>query len=154
LCVVTKQITVIYSTDAASSAVLGVMRVDLCLEDNHEEHHTSHFYAAAAKEALIVRRGEPFRLKIHFNRDYSPSKDAISFIFTVADDTKPSPGHGTLNALVPHDGIDHLGDTLEWGAGIESHEGQTLTVLIKPPSTCPVTEWKSLWTMSSTTKSD
>ncbi|EDV59286.1 annulin isoform X1 [Drosophila erecta] len=129
-------------TDGASSAVLGVLRVDLCQEDNHDEHHTSHFYAAAAKEALVVRRGEPFRLKIHFNRDYSPSKDAISFIFTVADDTKPTPGHGTLNALVPHDGIDYLGDTLEWGAGIESHEGQTLTVLIKPPSTCPVTEWK------------
>ncbi|EDV31392.1 uncharacterized protein Dana_GF14572, isoform A [Drosophila ananassae] len=129
-------------TDSANSAVLGVVRIDPCLEDNHDEHHTSHFYAAAAKEALIVRRGEPFRLRIHFNRDYSPSKDAISFIFSVADDVRPSPGHGTLTALVPHDGIDYLGDTLEWGAGIESHEGQILTVLIKPPSTCPVTEWR------------
>ncbi|XP_016968472.1 annulin-like [Drosophila biarmipes] len=125
-----------------NSEVLSVEEVNLCLEDNHVEHHTSHFYAAAAKEALIVRRGQSFRLKIHFNRDYSPSKDAVIFILTVADDTKPSPGRGTLNAIVPFDNIDYLGDTLEWGAGIESHEGQTLTVLIKPPCTCPVTEWK------------
>ncbi|XP_064537727.1 annulin [Drosophila montana] len=128
--------------NAGSSAVLGVQRVDLCLADNHVEHHTSHFYAAAAKEALIVRRGEPFRLRIIFDRDYSPSKDAISFIFSVADDSKPSPGHGTLTALVPHDGIDYLGDPLEWGAGIESHEGQILTVLVKPPASCSVTEWR------------
>ncbi|ALC38660.1 Tg [Drosophila busckii] len=127
---------------AGSAAVLGVRRVELCLEDNHAEHHTNHFYAAAANEALIVRRGEPFRLRIHFNREYSPSKDAISFIFSVADDAKPSPGHGTLNALVPHDGIDYLGDALEWGAGIETHEANMLTVLIKPPATCPVTEWR------------
>ncbi|XP_030383755.1 annulin isoform X2 [Scaptodrosophila lebanonensis] len=128
--------------DAQSSAILSVERVDLCLDDNHSEHHTSHFYAAAAKEALIVRRGEPFRLRIHFNRDYSPSKDAISFIFTVADDPKPSPGHGTLVGIVPHDGIDNLGGPLEWGAGIEVHDGGSVSILIKPSITCPVTSWK------------
>ncbi|KAH8353156.1 hypothetical protein KR084_009309, partial [Drosophila pseudotakahashii] len=129
-------------TDSTKSAVLRVLKVDLCLEDNHDEHHTSHFYTAAAKEALIVRRGEPFRLKIHFDRDYIPSKDAISFIFTVVDECKPTSGKGTLSALVLHDAIDYLGEPLEWWAGIESHEGQMLTVLIKPSSNCPVAMWK------------
>ncbi|KAH8352239.1 hypothetical protein KR084_002936, partial [Drosophila pseudotakahashii] len=129
-------------TDDSSSEVLRVLKVDLCLEDNHVEHHTSYFNTAVEKKALIVRRGDPFKLQIHFNRDYSPSKDATSFIFTVADDTKPSLGNGTLNLLLPNDSIDDLGEPLEWGAGIESHEGQMLTVLIKPPSNCPVTVWK------------
>ncbi|XP_052850982.1 annulin-like [Drosophila gunungcola] len=126
---------------ADSSAVLSVLKVDLCLDDNHKEHYTSYFHAAAS-DALIVRRGEPFRLRIHFDRDYSPSKDAISFILSVSDDTEARPGRGTFSVLVPHDGIDYLGDPLEWGSGIETHEGQTLTVLIKPPANCPVTQWK------------
>ncbi|XP_017060322.2 annulin-like [Drosophila ficusphila] len=118
------------------------MKVDPCLEDNQLQHHTSFFYSAAAQEALVVRRGQPFKLKMHFNRDFSPSKDAVSFILSVADDPNPTPGHGTLNALVPKYGIEDLGDPSEWSAGIESQESQTLSVLIKPPSTCPVAEWK------------
>ncbi|XP_017013210.2 annulin-like [Drosophila takahashii] len=128
--------------DDSSSEVLKVLKVDPCLEDNHVEHHTSYFNTAVEKEALIVRRGDPFKLQIHFDRDYSPSKDSLSFVLTVADDIKPSPGNGTLNVLLPHDTIDDLGEPKEWGAGIESHEGQVLTVVIKPPSTCPVTVWK------------
>ncbi|XP_073827498.1 transglutaminase isoform X2 [Musca autumnalis] len=125
---------------ADSEAVLKIVSVDLCRDENHDEHHTDHFYAA--KDTLIVRRGEPFRIRLNFNRDFSPSRDAISFIFTVADDKKPNPGHGTLIGLVPRDGIDYLGDPLEWGAGIEAHETNSLTVLIKPAATCPVTEWR------------
>ncbi|XP_012159747.1 annulin isoform X1 [Ceratitis capitata] len=125
---------------AETEAILTVQSVDLCLAENNDEHKTDHFYAAT--EALIVRRGDPFRLRIHFNRSYNPTKDAISFIFTVADDQKPSPGHGTLVGLVPRDGIDYLGDPLEWSAGIETHEDKALTILIKPAVTCPVTEWK------------
>ncbi|KAM7354036.1 transglutaminase isoform 1-T1 [Cochliomyia hominivorax] len=126
--------------DAANDAILKVVNVELHREDNHDEHHTDHFYAA--KDALIVRRGEPFRITLNFNRPFSPSRDAISFIFTVAGEELPSPGHGTLIGIVPRDGIDFLGDPLEWGAGIEVHEGTSLTVLIKPAVTCPVTEWK------------
>lgn len=129
-----------FFSDTGSDAVLKVISVDLFREDNHDEHHTDHFYAA--KESLIVRRGEPFRIRLNFDRAYSPSRDAISFIFTVADDKKPNPGHGTLIGIVPRDGIDYLGDPFEWGAGIEIHEGNTLTLLIKPAVTCPVTEWK------------
>ncbi|XP_016981656.2 annulin-like [Drosophila rhopaloa] len=127
--------------DATGTTVLGVLKVDPCMEENHKKHHTRYFNAAA-KDALIVRRGEPFRLRIHFDRDYSPSNDSISFIFSVADDTEAQPGMGTFSALVPHDAIDYLGDPLEWGAGIESIDGGTLTVLIKPPANCPVTQWQ------------
>ncbi|XP_017060319.2 LOW QUALITY PROTEIN: annulin-like [Drosophila ficusphila] len=123
-------------------SILSVLKVDLCQEENHVRHHTSHFHSADTQEALVVRRGQPFRLRIHFDRDFSPSKDTICFIGKVADDPKPTPGHGTFIALLPKNGTDNLGDPSEWGAGIESHEGQTLSVLIKPPSTCPVAEWK------------
>uniref|UniRef100_A0A1A9WAJ9 protein-glutamine gamma-glutamyltransferase n=1 Tax=Glossina brevipalpis TaxID=37001 RepID=A0A1A9WAJ9_9MUSC len=120
--------------------ILGVISIDLYLEENHDEHHTDFFHAA--KEALIVRRGEPFRIRLNFNRAFNPNRDAISFIFTVADEKKPSPGHGTLIGVVPRDGIDNLGDPLDWGAGIEEHEGESLQLLIKPSVTCPVAEWK------------
>lgn len=129
-----------FADAAEADAILTVQSADLCLTENNDEHKTDHFFAA--KETLIVRRGDPFRLRIHFNRSYNPTRDAISFIFTVADEDKPTPGHGTLVGLVPRDGIDYLGDPLEWAAGIESHEDKVLTVLIKPAVTCPVTEWK------------
>ncbi|XP_036678620.3 annulin-like [Drosophila suzukii] len=128
--------------DVTSSEVLSVEKVDLCLDDNHDNHHTSHFYSATEKEALIVRRGEPFRLRINFNRDYRPGKDKLNFIISVADDANPSPGKGTHSALLLHETIDNLGDPTEWGAGIVSHEGQMLTFLIKSPSNCPVAVWK------------
>ncbi|XP_044250920.1 annulin-like [Drosophila takahashii] len=128
--------------DDSSSEELSILEVDLCLEDNHVRHHTKYFNAAFEEEALIVRRGDPFEVQIHFNRDYDPSQDNINFTFTVADAIKPSAGNRTLNVLSPNDTIDDLGEPTEWGAGIKSYDGQVLTVLIKPPSNCPVTVWK------------
>ncbi|XP_055376367.1 annulin isoform X2 [Condylostylus longicornis] len=126
-----------YST---SEAIIDVKNVDLCLEENAKEHHTDRF--DAAQSYLVVRRGQPFTLKITLNRPFDKRKDAISFIFTVFDDDKPSHGHGTLVGLVPQDHVNYLGDPYEWGAGVLSLNGDVMTVLIKPAVTCPVTQWK------------
>lgn len=120
--------------------VLGVLNVDLCFDENSNDHHTNRY--VSSHEYLIVRRGEPFRLKISFNRPYDANKDAISFMFTVADDKKPSPGHGTLIGIAPSRDGKYLGDIFEWGVLIDYVEGNTMSVLIKPAVTCPVTQWK------------
>ncbi|XP_055916971.1 annulin isoform X2 [Eupeodes corollae] len=120
--------------------VLGVLNVDMCFDENSNDHHTNRF--VTSHEYLIVRRGEPFRLRISFNRPYDANKDAISFMFTIADDKKPSPGHGTLVGITPFKDDKNLGDIFEWGVIIDYVQGNSMSVLIKPAVTCPVTQWK------------
>lgn len=94
------------------------------------------------KPQLVVRRGQPFRLKLTCSRPYNKSSDGISLVFTVADDEKPTFGHGTLVPVALAKNAYELGGHLEWGAAIESVSGDVLTVLIKPSAEAPVTQWK------------
>lgn len=98
-----------------------------------------------ATKSLIVRRGQPFKLRLTCNRPYRKSTDGLSFVFTVADDEKPSYGHGTLvpiavskqgSAVMGHGGAN------EWTVAVESVDGDVLTVLVKPSANAPVTLWK------------
>lgn len=47
---------------------------------------------------LVVRRGQEFYLHLSLSRDYSPSIDGISIVFTLDDVQRPQHGHGTLVA--------------------------------------------------------
>ena len=120
--------------------VLIIKKLDLCLKDNHKQHHTNYF-SSSKEKALIVRRGVPFRLRLHFNRSYIPRKDILSFIFSVSDEKIPIPESGTYLSLVASDSLDFLGKQHEWGAAIEQNKDTECTVLIKPAASCPVTEW-------------
>ena len=94
------------------------------------------------KSQLVVRRGQPFRLKLTCSRPYRKSTDGLSFVFSVADDEKPTFGHATLVPIALAKHSNDLGDPLQWGASIESIHGDVLTVLIKPSAQAPVTLWK------------
>ena len=51
-------------------------RCDLELEANGRDHHT----ADLCRERLVVRRGQAFRLTLHFEgRNYEPSVDRLTF---------------------------------------------------------------------------
>lgn len=91
---------------------------------------------------LVVRRGQPFKLQLHCNRPYSIEKDAISLVFAVADVEKPSFGHGTLVAVSLKNKSTDLGRSAEWGASINSINGDILEILIKPAANALVTQWK------------
>lgn len=94
------------------------------------------------KSQLIVRRGQAFRLKLTCNRPYRKSTDGLSFVFTVADDEKPTFGHGTLVPIALAQHAYDLGGPLEWGAAVESVNGDVLTVVVKPGAQAAVTQWK------------
>lgn len=69
-------------------------------------------------------------------------KDAISLVFTVADVEKPSFGHSTLGAVALKNKPTDLGISTEWGASINSINGDILEILIKPSANALVTQWK------------
>lgn len=91
---------------------------------------------------LVVRRGQPFKLQLHCNRPYSIEKDALSLVFTVAGVENPSFGRGTLIAVALKNKPTDLGRSFEWGAAINSINGNLLEILIKPAATALVTQWK------------
>lgn len=58
------------------SAELILQRCDLELETNGHDHHT----ADLCQDRLVVRRGQPFRLTLHFEgRGYEASVDRLTF---------------------------------------------------------------------------
>lgn len=122
--------------------------LDFCFDVNGRDHHTDKYDAMhrsskpGLASTLIIRRGQPFRLIMSFNRPFDSYKDSISFIFTLRDDDRPNHGHGTLvgTSLKP-DSYD-LGNSYEWSCIIDGKHGNILEVLIKPAANAAVGEWK------------
>ena len=61
---------------------LAVAELDLCVRSNGADHSTAGFQRGLRHRALIVRRGQPFRICVRFNRKYTEERDSISLIFT------------------------------------------------------------------------
>uniref|UniRef100_A0A1S4H0X3 protein-glutamine gamma-glutamyltransferase n=1 Tax=Anopheles gambiae TaxID=7165 RepID=A0A1S4H0X3_ANOGA len=135
-------------TDSPSADVLTVKSVDLCTEENGKDHHTKRYELMSRDEysgkipKLVVRRGQPFRLRLVCDRPYDRARDALSLIFTVADEDQPTHGHGTLVGIPVNQFPEQLGEPEEWGAAIEAINGDLLQVLVKPAATAPVGQWK------------
>lgn len=68
--------------------LLYVQDVELNIRKNTVAHHTDEFditdiqQSPSKTESLVVRRGQPFELSIHFNRPYDKSVDDLRIIFT------------------------------------------------------------------------
>lgn len=90
-------------------------------------------------ETLVVRRGQPFKLILKTNRKYIEETDAISFIFTVADEDQTTLGHGTLVAVPLLPKISKDGN---WAALLLDYTSDTITVSITPAADCVVAQWK------------
>lgn len=118
--------------------------LDFCFEINGREHHTDKYDAMhrnTVASNLVIRRGQPFRLIISFNRPYNSVRDSISFIFTLRDDDRPNHGHGTLvGTTLQHDSL-HFGDAHEWSCILDSKHGDVLEILVKPSATAAIGEW-------------
>lgn len=130
-----------------SSAALKVHSLDFCLEANGREHHTDKYDTmhrssdTRLASNLVVRRGQPFRIIISFNRPFDSMRDSISFIFTLRDDDRPNHGHGTLvGTALKYDSYD-LGNSYEWSCIIDGKHGDILDILIKPAANAPIGEW-------------
>ncbi|XP_065095331.1 annulin-like isoform X1 [Ochlerotatus camptorhynchus] len=134
--------------DAPSADVLTIKKVDLCIEENGKLHHTKRFELMnrdglnGPLPRLVVRRGEAFRLRVHCDRPFDRSRDAMSLIFTVDGDERPTHGHGSLVGVALQQYRHLIEDPLEWGAAIDFISGDVLEILVKPAATASVTKWK------------
>lgn len=129
--------------DSVSNDILSIERVDLCVARNGKTHRTNRFDVMKREvPKLVIRRGQVFKLLLYCNRPYDMEKDAISLIFSVADVEKPSFGHGTLIAVSLNNRSTDLGKSTEWGASVNSINGDLLEILIKPAANALVTQWK------------
>ncbi|XP_031617392.1 annulin isoform X1 [Contarinia nasturtii] len=129
-------------TDSLSSSdALRVHSLDLCIEINGREHHTDKYDAMHRRSTLIIRRGQPFRFIINFNRPFDSFRDSISFIFTLRGDDRPNHGHGTLvGTSLKYDSND-LGDSHEWSCIVDGKHGNRLEILVKPAANAAIGEW-------------
>ena len=121
--------------------------LDFCLDTNGQDHHTSRYDAMHRSTTpgltsnLVVRRGQPFRLIVNFNRPFDAYRDSISIIFTLRDDDRPNHGHGTLiGTALKHDSYD-LGGVNEWGCTIDGKHGNILDIIVKPAANAIIGEW-------------
>ncbi|XP_016074783.1 PREDICTED: protein-glutamine gamma-glutamyltransferase 2 [Miniopterus natalensis] len=102
---------------------------DLELEANGRDHHT----ADLCRERLVVRRGQPFRLTLHFQgRSYEASVDHLTF--NVSTGPAPSEEAGT-KARFP------LSDAVEegaWTASVVDQQGSELSLQLSAPPHAPI----------------
>lgn len=130
-----------------SSGALRVHSLDFCIDSNGREHHTDKYDAMHRNSVpgldanLVVRRGQPFRLIINFNRPFDSFRDSISFIFTLRDDDRPNHGHGTLvGTSLKYDSYD-LGASYEWSCAVDGKHGNVLEILVKSAANAAIGEW-------------
>ncbi|XP_043335418.1 protein-glutamine gamma-glutamyltransferase 2 [Cervus canadensis] len=104
-------------------------RCDLELEANGRDHHT----ADLCRERLVVRRGQPFWLTLHFEgRNYEASVDSLTFCAVTGPD--PSEEAGT-KALF------RLSDAVEegaWAAVAVDQQDSTLSLHLTTPANAPI----------------
>ncbi|XP_025831915.1 annulin [Agrilus planipennis] len=121
--------------------ILIIRGIDPCLPLNGTNHNTFK-YELMSKEQdpqLVVRRGQPFTLDITLSRPYNEDKDAVSFIFTVEDEEKPSYGQGTLVAVPLLNKIDR---NQPWNVIIESTNENQMKVQVTSSPECIVSKWR------------
>ncbi|KAK7115370.1 protein-glutamine gamma-glutamyltransferase K-like [Littorina saxatilis] len=119
--------------------VLGVKNVDFLVPENVTQHHTDEFdITELSKPKLVVRRGQPFNIRITFNREYDPQKDDLRLVFEIGQN--PLSGKGTHVEFALSD-KDVRG---EWGAWITdpSSNKTSINIAVLTPPTCIVGVWK------------
>ncbi|XP_043914271.1 protein-glutamine gamma-glutamyltransferase K-like [Protopterus annectens] len=104
--------------------MLIVKKIDLMKkkkEENKITHHTNEY----DYDELIVRRGQPFDMKLQFNRPYNPETDQI-FLELQTGKHYPQVTKGTL-IIVP---LVEEHNRMEWGAKVTQASGNHVTLSV------------------------
>ncbi|XP_021544682.1 protein-glutamine gamma-glutamyltransferase 2 [Neomonachus schauinslandi] len=108
---------------------LVLKKCDLQLEVNGHDHHT----ADLCRERLVVRRGQPFRLTLHFEgRSYEASTDSLTF--SAVTGPAPSVEAGT-KACFP------LSSAVEegaWAAAVLNQQDGVVSLQLSTPASAPI----------------
>ncbi|XP_077025144.1 protein-glutamine gamma-glutamyltransferase 2 [Tamandua tetradactyla] len=104
-------------------------RCDLELEANGRDHHT----ADLCRERLVVRRGQPFRLTLHFEgRGYEASVDSLTF--NTATGPAPSEEVGTKARFALSAAVEEGA----WTAAVVGQQEGALSLQISAPAHAPI----------------
>ncbi|XP_069099774.1 protein-glutamine gamma-glutamyltransferase 6-like isoform X2 [Pleurodeles waltl] len=104
---------------------------NLHLEENSIEHHTDSYVSGG----LIVRRCQPFKIQMTFNRDVS-KEDKLQFVIT----TGPSPSESDNTwASFP---LSKVQDSASWVAAKHSNSKNSLVVAISSPANAVIGRYK------------
>ncbi|KAM3928287.1 protein-glutamine gamma-glutamyltransferase 4 [Leptodactylus fuscus] len=102
---------------------LRATKVDFFKQENACQHNTSEY----DNKHLIVRRGQPFKLKILFDRELTP-RDKVTLQFTIG--SRPMKGNGTLVVIE----INSPCLPNEWSAKIQDRHGKEAIVDVASPA--------------------
>ncbi|XP_058521955.1 protein 4.2 isoform X2 [Ochotona princeps] len=120
---------------------LGIKSCDLQAARNNEEHHTK----AISSQHLIVRRGQPFTIVLHFRtpiRRFLPNLKKVALIAQTGE--QPSEANGT-QATFP---ISSLGDRKGWSAAVEERDAESWTISVTTPAAAVIGHYSLLLQVS------
>ncbi|XP_016042991.1 protein-glutamine gamma-glutamyltransferase 2 [Erinaceus europaeus] len=104
-------------------------KCDLELEANGRDHHT----ADLCRDRLVLRRGQAFRLTLHFEtRGYEASMDSLTF--TAATGPNPSTETGTKARF----SLSSAEEEGAWAAAVLDQQDTTLFLKLSTPANAPI----------------
>ncbi|XP_028659787.1 coagulation factor XIII A chain-like isoform X3 [Erpetoichthys calabaricus] len=114
---------------------LEVINVDMMKkpdESNRQEHHTNLYDS----NHLIIRRGQPFQIKITFNRTYKPEKDQFWLEFLIG--RYPQVSKGTYIPIMP----EQEQEQGKWRSTLLENENKSVTLSLCPNADCIVGKFR------------
>nr|KAF6499930.1 erythrocyte membrane protein band 4.2 [Molossus molossus] len=106
---------------------LGIKSCDFQAARNNEEHHTKDI----SSRHLVVRRGQPFTIRLHFRAPVHAFQHALKKVVLIAQ-TGEQPSKATRTQVTFP--ISSLGDQKKWSAMVEERDAQSWTVSVTTPS--------------------
>ncbi|XP_014675499.1 PREDICTED: hemocyte protein-glutamine gamma-glutamyltransferase-like [Priapulus caudatus] len=133
------------------SSIPAVLTVEWETKTNGTGHHTYQYNAVQEDNRPVVRRGQPFTLKITTDQKFERKKNVMRLRFDIG----PKPKNAVRTRMLIHlrkPNAPDLGNK-EWSAKVLFADGNTQTIEVMPAANCPVGRWKlSVITESKATK--
>ncbi|XP_027425300.1 erythrocyte membrane protein band 4.2 isoform X3 [Zalophus californianus] len=112
---------------ATMGQALGIKNCDFQAAKNNEEHHTK----AISSQHLIVRRGQPFTIILHFQAPVYAFTSTLKKVALIAQTGEHPSKANKTQAMFP---ISRLGDQKWWNAAVEDRHDQCWTISVTAPA--------------------
>lgn len=127
-----------------TSGPLEILEIDMHEKDNAKANNTQAYKAVyGAFPSCVLRRGNLFKVGIHFNQFFEMGSVPLQAIFTIGN--RPSEGDGTLVDLSVPDVVDKAGrvheTTDQWTVSVSFHSNDMMVLKFRSPSRAPVGKW-------------
>ncbi|XP_001364606.1 protein 4.2 [Monodelphis domestica] len=124
---------------------LYIQSCDLQIARNHEEHHTT----GISSRRLIVRRGQPFTITLHFRPPVRGFFQVLKKVSLVAQTGEEPSKTNRTKLKFP---ITSLGNPKWWSAAIEERDFQTWTISVTTPADAIIGHYSLLLRVSRRTQ--